>query len=180
MDTYDQTDEITGNLTFTYTDTVASVTDKEITLRLTRRGDERRGLVVFDKNWNLLDDGVWKMKPRDAGQGIQPPLQVGKEWHVSETIQSYKTGEFLNETGKAKVVAQESVNTQAGTFDTFKIVAELHEIPTNDPSKTIQSTITTWYAPAINRWVKRATTVRALGRLRNSLSEELVDYVRAQ
>ncbi len=177
--TYDQTDEITGNLTFTYTNTVASVTDKEITLRLTRRGDERRGLVVFDTNWNLLDDGVWKIKPQDGGQGIKPPLQVGKEWRVSETIQSLKTGEFLKETGKAKVVSQESLTTQAGTFDTFKIVADLREIPTADPSKPLQSTITTWYAPAINRWVKRATTVRALGRLRNSLSEELVDYVQA-
>ncbi len=108
--TYDQTDEITGNLTFTYTNTVASVTDKEITLRLTRRGDERRGLVVFDTNWNLLDDGVWKIKPQDGGQGIKPPLQVGKEWRVSETIQSLKTGEFFERDRQGE-------SRQPGKFD---------------------------------------------------------------
>jgi hypothetical protein len=177
--TYDQTDEITGNLTFTYTNTVATVTDKEITLRLTRRGDERRGLVVFDTSWNVLDDGVWKFKIKDGGEGFRLPLAVGKEWRVSETIQNLKTGEFLKETGKAKVVGEESFVTQAGTFDTFKIVADLREFATADPAKTQQSTLTTWYAPAINRWVKRATIVKGLGRLRTNFSEELVDYIKA-
>lgn len=177
--TYDQTDEITGNPTFTYTNTVAEITDKEVTLRLTRRGDERRGLMIFDTNWNLLDDGVWKIRPRDgAGQGIKLPLAVGKEWRINESVQALKTGEFLKETGKAKVVSQESFTTQAGTFDTFKIVADLHEVFTADPARTQQSTLTTWYAPAINRWVKRATITHSLGRLRTSTSEELVDYIK--
>lgn len=177
--TYDQTDEITGNPTFTYTNTVATVTDKEVTLRLTRRGDERRGLVVFDTSWNVLDDGVWKFKIKDGGEGFGLPLSVGKEWRVSESIQNLKTGEFLKEIGKAKVVSEESFTTQAGTFDTFKIVADLREFATADPAKTQQSTLTTWYAPAINRWVKRATIVKGLGRLRTSTSEELTDYIKA-
>ena len=177
--TYDQTDEITGNLKFTYTNAVASVTDREITLRVTRRGDERVGLMVFDPNWNLIDDGVWKKRRRTGGEGIEPPLKLDKEWRISESLQNLKTGEFYAETGKAKVVSQESFTTQAGTFDTFKIVAELRETATADPAKSFQSTITTWYAPSINRWVKRITAVRSLGRLRASLSEELVDYAQA-
>jgi len=177
--TYDQTDEITGNLKFTYTNTVASITDKEITLRVTRRGDERVGLMVFDPNWNLIDDGVWKKRRRTGGEGIEQPLKAGKEWLISESLQNLKTGEFYAESGKAKVVGPESFTTQAGTFDTFKIVAELRETSTADPAKSFQSTITTWYAPSINRWVKRITAVRGLGRLRASLSEELVDYAKA-
>jgi hypothetical protein len=35
-----------------------------------------------------------------------------------------------------------------------------------------------WYAPAINRWVKRTYEGRAAGRVRESSLEELTDYSR--
>ena len=35
-----------------------------------------------------------------------------------------------------------------------------------------------WYAPSVNRWVRRTVKVQVEGRLRDSQTEELTDYSR--
>jgi hypothetical protein len=54
----------------------------------------------------------------------------------------------------------------------------VREVNTKDQTKSSTTTETTWYAPTINRWVKRKTETRAEGRLRDSSSEELTEYSR--
>jgi hypothetical protein len=81
-------------------------------------------------------------------------------------------------TGRAKIVGQESVTTRAGTFDTFKIENSQTLINSNDPTKKLELSQQTWYAPQINHWVKRTAVSKADGRVRESMSYELIEYGR--
>jgi hypothetical protein len=78
----------------------------------------------------------------------------------------------------AKVVGQEQVTTPAGTFDTFRIEMTVRQINTKDQTRSSTATFVTWYAPEINRWVRKKTDVRSEGRSRDSFSEELTEYSR--
>ena len=48
----------------------------------------------------------------------------------------------------------------------------------NDPTKKVQVVQQTWYAPAIDHWVKRAAVSRSDGRVREKNTTELVEYGR--
>jgi hypothetical protein len=174
--TYDITDDITGDLKFTDTYVVTEATDKEITTRMTRRGSPNTILVVFDANWDLMDNSLWRRKPH-GGEGIDLPLTVGKTWHVSYNSQNLKTGIVLREQAMGKVTGQESVTTSAGTFDTFKIATQVRAA-TSDPTVNSQTNIVTWFAPSINRWVKRTTATVIKGHVATSFSEELIEFSR--
>ena len=76
------------------------------------------------------------------------------------------------------MVAQESVTTKAGTFDTFKIQTSIQLQNSIDPTKKAQSLQDTWYAPAIDHWVKRTAETRIDGKLRDKNTTELIEYGR--
>ena len=78
----------------------------------------------------------------------------------------------------AKVVGEEQVTTPAGTFDTYRIDTTTRLVNTRDQTKSSTWTFVFWYAPAINRWVKRKTEARYEGRLRDSHVEELTEFSR--
>ncbi len=78
----------------------------------------------------------------------------------------------------AKVVAQEKTTTQAGTFDTYRIETSVTQVNSKDATKSSRTTIVDWYAPAINRWVKRTFQARWEGRVRDSTVEALTEYSR--
>ena len=54
----------------------------------------------------------------------------------------------------------------------------LRQINANDQSKASTVTATLWYAPSINRWVRKTNKTQIEGRLRDSHTEELTDYSR--
>lgn len=70
------------------------------------------------------------------------------------------------------------MTTSAGTFDTFKIETTLQEDNAADATKKLQFVLETWYAPAIDHWVKRSSITRSDGRIRDKSTAELVDYGR--
>jgi uncharacterized protein involved in copper resistance len=140
------------------------------------RGAPRPFETVFDRNWNRIDDGIWKFRPSD-GAGVQTPLQVGKEWRF-ENKSTHANGTALSTTGQSKVVGEEKVTTSAGTFDTFKIETRMRHVNANDQTKASTVNATLWYAPTVNRWVRRTNETRIEGRVRDSHTEELVDYSR--
>ena len=76
------------------------------------------------------------------------------------------------------MIAQESVTTPAGTFDTFKIEASFQIQNANDPTSKVQAVQQTWYAPAIDHWVKRSFVSRSDARVREKNTIELVEYGR--
>jgi hypothetical protein len=106
------------------------------------------------------------------------PLQIGKEWRFENSASHFQHGTALSTTGQSKVTGQEKITTSAGTFDTFKIETTMRQINSNDQTKAATVNVALWYAPSINRWIRRTHKVQIEGRLRDSQTEELTDYSR--
>jgi hypothetical protein len=174
---YELKDEISGDLKSTTTVVVIDVSEKEINTRVSVRGAARPLQFVFDRDWNRIDDSIWKYRPSD-GTGIRPPLQVGQDWRFENKATHFQNGTALSTSGQSKVVGEEQVTTAAGTFDAFKIETTMRLVNSNDQTKAAMVTSSWWYAPSINRWVRKTYTVKIEGRLRDSHTEELVEYSR--
>lgn len=175
--TYEVRDEITGEIKSTMTNTVTDVSASEIGIRIGWLGSSNSGYHTFDRSWNMTNNGVWRFTPNDGG-GIKAPLAVGKTWPVKSTELNSSAGYSSRRSGTSKVVAQESVTTRAGTFDTFKIETTYQVQSSNDPTRKVQVVLQMWYAPVIDHWVKRSFISRSEGRVRENNSVVLVEYGR--
>jgi hypothetical protein len=175
--TYELKDEITGEVKGTNTNTVTDVGASEINTRIGLLGNPGSGYQTFDRSWNMTNNGMWRFTPND-GTGIRAPLVVGKAWSFRSTDVNSSGGFSTKRSGTSKVVAQENVTTRAGSFDTFKIETSYQLQSTNDPTRKFQISLQTWYAPAINHWVKRVFVSRSEGRVRENSVFELVEYGR--
>lgn len=175
--TYEFRDDITGDIKSTITNTVTDVSASEISTRVGLLGNPSQGYATYDRSWNLTNNGTWRYTPND-GSGIKLPLAVGKSWSFKSSDLNSTAGNSWKRSGTSKVVAQESVTTRAGTFDTFKIETSIQVQNTTDPTKKVQVVQQTWYAPVIDHWVKRSVVSRADGRVRDKSTVELVEYGR--
>jgi hypothetical protein len=173
---YDIKDDLTGDLRHAITVVVGEVNDKEITTLVTARGKDRPRTMVYDLDWGRIDDGVWMLRP--SGIGIRKPLQIGQEWRSDANGINLRSDQAFRAAGVAKVVGREQVTVPAGTFDTFRVEMTVRAINTRDQSILETWTFRVWYAPEVNRWVRRETAFRFEGRLRDSFSEELTGYSR--
>jgi hypothetical protein len=176
---YEVRDEITGMVTATRENVVTEVTPTDIAVRHKIIGTNNQGLFVYDRSWNVVEDLPWRYSPHD-GSGIQSPLAVGKTWPVKTNNINGTSGNIWRRSGTSKVVGQESVTTRAGTFDTFKIETTFTATNVNNPTQKNEVTSLTWYAPAIDHWVKRTFVSRANKHLQTSNLIELVEYGRKQ
>ena len=174
---YNIKDALTGDLRQVVTIVVGEINEKEITTRNFIQGRDRPRTFVFDHDWNRIDDSVWKHRPNDL-LGIKKPLQVDKQWRAEGNSTNMQTGVAMQTSGLAKVARQEQITTPAGTFDTFRVELTVRQINTMDQTKSITVNTVMWYAPAINRWPKRQTEIRAEGRVRESFIDELTEYSR--
>jgi hypothetical protein len=174
---YDTKDEITGFPKATYSHVVTEVSPKEIVVSLTFRGQNNSSLMVYDHNWNRVEQPNFKFKPND-GQGIRLPLAVGKEWRAEYEARPTQTGVVSKGSVVNKVVGQETVTTPAGTFDTFKIETRVQNINTADPSQLAHYENVMWFAPQVNHWVRRKLVTKIRNRMSQSVSEELTDFSR--
>jgi hypothetical protein len=177
--TYEIRDEISGTIKATRNNIVTEVTPTEISSRVDTSGKADPGQIVFDRSWNILKSGPWKFSPHD-GTGIQSPLSPDKTWSFQSNEVNAGSGSSWRRSGKSKVAGKESVTTRAGTFETFIIETSYSARNANDPTKKIEVTSKTWYAPAINHWIKRTFVSRRDGRLMVNSAIELVDYGRKQ
>ena len=177
--TYEVRDEITGTITATRENVVTEVTPTEISVRSKRLGATEEGLNVYDRSWNLIEAAPWRFSPND-GMGVRSPLAVGKTWPVQGNNVNNTSGAIWKRSGTSKVVGQESIRTKAGTFDTFKIETTYVSKNVKDPTRNEEITSQTWYAPAIDHWVKRVFVSRANKHMRINNTIELVDYGRKQ
>lgn len=175
--TYEFRDDITGDVKSTITNTVTDVSTSEISTRTALLGNPNTGYQTFDRSWNLINNGTWRYTPND-GTGIKAPLAVGKTWTFKSTDLNSTAGVSLKRSGTSKVLAQESVTTRAGTFDTLKVETTIQVQNANDPTKKAQVVQQTWYAPAIDHWVRRTAVSRSDGRIREKNTTELVEYGR--
>jgi hypothetical protein len=177
--TYEVRDEITGKVSATRANVVTEVTPKEVSVRFKIVGTPNEGFNVYDRSWNLVDAQPWKYQPND-GSGIQMPLAVGKTWTIQSNDVNSANGAVWKRSGTSKVVGQETVTTKAGTFETFKIETSLSRRNVNDPTRKSEIEAQTWYAPAIDHWVKRTFMARVDKHVRANNTIELTEYGRKQ
>lgn len=177
--TYEVRDEITGTISATRTNVVTEVTPTEISVRFKILGTSNEGFNVYDRSWNLINSGPWKYSPND-GSGIRTPLATGKTWTFQSSNVNAGNGNIGKRSGTSKVVGQESLTTRAGTFETFKIETSYSIRGVKDPTRRTEITSQTWYAPAIDHWVKRSFVSRADKHLRVNNTLELIEYGRKQ
>jgi hypothetical protein len=176
--TYEVRDEISGTVRSNRANVVAEVTPTEISVRFKVEGsNNNEGINVYDRSWNLVDSRPWRFSPND-GSGIRTPLEVGKTWTFQSSNVNSANGSAWKRSGTSKVVGQETVTTRAGTFETFKIETSFTAHNVNDPTRSDEVTSQTWYAPAIDHWVKRTSVVRSDKHLRENNSLELTEYGR--
>lgn len=175
--TYELRDEITGDIKSTLTNTVTDISANEVSIKLAQLGTANLGYLTFDRSWNVTSNGVWRYTPND-GTGIRAPLAVGKTWSIKTADFNSSSGASLKRSGTSKVTAKETMTTRAGTFDTFKIETSYTGQNSRDPTKKWEIEQQTWYAPAIDHWVKRSFVSRSEGRVRERNTVELVEYGR--
>jgi hypothetical protein len=175
--TYEVRDEISGTIKFTRNNIVTEVTPNEISTRVDTAGKADPGQIIYDRAWNILKSGPWKYSPHD-GTGIQSPLALDKTWSFQSN--EVNAGSSWRRSGKSKVAGKESVTIKGGTFETFIIETSYSARNANDPTKKVEVTSKTWYAPAIDHWIKRTFVTRRDGRLMVNNTIELVDYGRKQ
>jgi hypothetical protein len=177
--TYEIRDEITGNVTATRENVVTEVTPGAITIRFRTvgAGNKEDGFSIYDRSWNMVEARPWRYSPND-GTGIQSPLAVGKTWPVRTNNINSANGAVWRRSGVSKVVGEESVTTKAGTFETFKIETTFTGTNVNNPTLKNEVTSTTWYAPAIDHWVRRTFVSRANKHLQIDDLIELIEYGR--
>lgn len=174
---YDIKDGLTGDLKHAVTLVVTEIDQKEITTRVTVRGNNRPFTIVFDPGWSRIDDGTWKHRPSEL-TAVRTPLEVGKQWRSEGNSTNMHSGLVFRTAGSGKVTGQERVTVPAGTFDTFRVESMVRMTNTADQTKSSTITGVIWYAPAINRWPKRISEFRYEGRLRDSTIDELTEYSR--
>jgi hypothetical protein len=175
--TYEVRDDISGDIKSTLINTVTDASASQINIHVSKLGTPNYGDQTYDRSWNEIDSGNWRSRPND-GTGIQSPLAVGKNWLFKSTDLNNTAGVSWKRSGTSKVVAQESVTTPAGTFDTFKIETLIQVQNTSDPTRKIQTVQVTWYAPSIDHWVKRSSVSRNATRVVAKTTVELVEYGR--
>jgi hypothetical protein len=175
--TFDSRDEITGLPRDTFTRAVTEVSPNEIVVRQSFRGKSGFSIIVFDHNWDRIENSTIKFKPND-GQGIRPPLALGKDWRSEFEARNTQTGSSFKDTVASKVAAQEMLMVPAGMYETFKIETRTREFNTANPSRSAEFEYVGWYAPLINYWVRRTFVTKIQKRTTESVSEELVDFGR--
>jgi len=175
---YDRKDGITGLPMATFTSLVTEISPQEIATRAIGRGGGQ-GFAVFDHDWNRLINGNQKYIPND-GHGIRWPLAVGKEWRHQFITGDTQTGNNTKSSSLTKVVAQETVTTAAGTFETFKIDQQIKSFNVKDPSRSSDVEMLMWFAPQINHWVRRTFIVKREKRTVSNETDELIEIMKKQ
>ncbi len=174
---YETRDEMTGFPAETYTEIVTEVSPENAIVNLTFSGSAVSVSVTYDREWNCIDNLIWKYKPSN-GQGMRLPLAVGNTWETTFDASNTQTGANFKGSSSSTVVAEEKITTPAGTFDTFKIERQVREIDAANPSKSTERQIVVWFAPQINHAVRQTILVNFAGRTRAMRSEELAEFTR--
>ena len=102
-------------------------------------------------NGNMAKLGDTTYSP--DSQELAFPLQIGKSWKVLQTFPAETSGTITKE-GQAKVVANEQLQTKAGSLDTYRI--QQHGNLRNSAMPNWQASYqhTYWYSPAAKSIVK--------------------------
>jgi hypothetical protein len=158
------------------TQRVVEVGESEIVTQLRSTKSDKPRLRYFSRDWNIIDAGELKYDPYFPEYKF--PLAVGMSWNGNFTS-SGNDGNAYSGYLRAKVAALEKTTVPAGTFDAYRIDIELETRSENANSILTEAQITTWYAPAVRRFVRRQVTASRDGRVRSKSEDVLIEYGKA-
>jgi hypothetical protein len=177
--TYDVRDDIVGEAKGTIAFEVTKVTDGAIETRTVQHKQatnaETTNADIFDSRWRLKDNSKVVYQPHSDDTGVPEDLQVGKSWSFKfESVRkgAAQTREFA---GVGKVEAWEHVTLPNGSaYDAFKLDVRFATSTANDRKRETHTVM--WFAPAVNRLVKRIDEIRENGKLEDSTEQTLREY----
>jgi hypothetical protein len=175
--TYEIRDDVTGDVRGTISFEVTKVSETEIETRVSQQKQFSKSpliaTAIFDARWRMKDNGKFAYHPYLDSTGIPTDLQVGKTWTFN--YQALRKGSALTRefAGVGKVEAWERIALPGGaSYDAFKIDVTF---ATKSARKQETHSIM-WFAPAVNRLVKRVDESRDNGKLRDATEQTLVTY----
>jgi hypothetical protein len=141
-------------------------------------------LQIFDRQWRQTEGPKFTFKKYQATWGIPEGVAVGKEWSYNYEARNLETSARSQWTGHGEVTAWEKVTLPSGqSYDAFKI--EFHEAwmrtssnqaEGSPPNVRLEVNVTEWYAPSVNRYVKRSFESLQNGRTVDASNEVLIGY----
>jgi hypothetical protein len=144
---------------------------------------------VYDRCWRAIQGPRGKVVNADAMSGPIPSITVGQDWTTDIYWQPLNSSLRFKWTEHGHVAAWESVKLADGQkYDAFKITYRRESTPSEGTGiqvvtagettqKLVERTVE-WYAPAVNRYVKRTFEASRDGTIYQSFSEELTSYTR--
>jgi hypothetical protein len=173
--TYEIRDNISGDLKGQYTQTVTDADNDDWSVKVQPLGGNA-SFLTFDHLWNVKVTPIAKFAPND-GTGVKDQMKAGDTWSgKASDIRSSRT--LWKRTETSKVLDEEQITTQAGTFNAVKYETTIEIRSAIDPTKKATTVVTTWYVPSVNHWVKRTEKSTSEDRVRSNASIELVEYGR--
>jgi len=173
--TYKETDDIESaahpNLVFAVTE----ATDKQFTVRVRAVNAAAGYLIVFDYDWNAIQQGATVYTPND-GRGAPGNADVGSEWRSAFKWKTLNAGGGGRGEATGKCLAREQIETGAGTFDALKCVNVVKVKPPNGAGVATETEITTWYVPKTLRWARRTFVTKFGGHVTESRTQELLSF----
>ena len=175
---------------------VSDVRDGEIAVQLkivdAVTKAETTGLSTYDGNWRRLSAAKARIVKNEPTWGIPDDLAIGKAWTYDYEVRGGDGNHLRYEwSGHGEVLGWEKLTLPSGiSYDCFKIVYKESSLPPpvstisfvsiGEPSYAkVDATIDEWYAPAVNRYVKRTYETRRDGRTVSTETEVLVKFERA-
>jgi hypothetical protein len=177
---YQARDSLTGD-TLSDIDVVVADTqvDKiDVRLRITNpnTGMVRVGAATFDSFWRRAPDAIVPGKGVQDSWGVRPKLQVGDDWNYNFERPLSGGPIMMAWIGHGEVLGVERMELPNGrTVEAMKI--EFFERPSVARYRFAMH-VTEWFAPEINRYVRREVESRLAGEITESTTEILQDYIR--
>lgn len=150
----------------------------DVRLRVTdpRTGAVRVGAATFDPFWRRMPDDSDSGQGTQDSWGLRPGLRVGDDWNYDFERPLSGGPIKMRWIGHGEALAVEPIDLPNGsTVEAVKI--EFFERPAVARYR-FEMHVVEWFAPEINRYVRREIETRQAGKIVESTSEILQDYVR--
>ena len=176
-------DMVTDKMTATTDIVVTDVRDNEIDVRVqsrdSRTSAENTFGSVFDRRWRkLIDSGGTDFSGFQDSWGVPEQLDVGTNW---EYHYEFRPEGFPM---TARIVGHGEVSKKERIIAANDVSYECYRIEYEEASTLalangrFEFSVTVWFAPEVNRYVRRDVELRQGSLLVQSTSETLSDYVR--
>ena len=177
---YESRDSLTGDA-LSEVDVVVVDADAEkidVRMRVTspNSGMVRVGAATFDRFWRKLPDATSPGTGAQDSWGAKPNLKAGDSWDYSFERPLLVGPASMRWIGHGEALAAEAVDLPDGqTAQALKI--EFFERP-SVARYNLELHVVEWFAPDMNRYVRRDVETRWNGQVTESTTDVLQDYIK--